>query len=171
MKCRKQPLWAKTEIKNVWEVRMDLSTWKNIQSTAKIHSKSYSWIVRYCVFQLAHRKNLRWKARMENLHNKIKKNTAKNIHRHQLCLYGDDEILLRNSAILLGITVSQLIRISIAMFLDRVLKSKVSKKNFFYRGIKVFSEIKSFRSIKNNLITMYFHSLKPFKPEDYWGFT
>ncbi|MDH5718181.1 MAG: hypothetical protein OEZ22_11170 [Spirochaetia bacterium] len=170
MKCRKQPLWAKTEIKNVWEVRMDLSTWKNIQSTAKIHSKSYSWIVRYCVFQLSNKKNLRWTKKLSNTHKDIKLNKNNKIHRHQLCLYGDDEMLLRNSAMILSTSVSQLIRISIAMFLDRLLKEKTSKENLFWYGIKLFSKIAIFRSVKNNTIAMDFHSHKVFLPKEYWGF-
>ena len=171
MKCNKQPLWAKTEIKNVWAVNLDVSVWEKIQIAAKIHSRSYSWIVRYCVFQLAHRKNLRWTSRMKDIHRNIKQHKSVDIHRHQLCLYGEDELLLRSSAVLLGITVSQLIRISLEMFLDRILKGKVSRKIFFFRGIKLISSIKEFRSMKNNFIAMYFHSYKPFSQEEYWGFT
>ncbi|MDH5718526.1 MAG: hypothetical protein OEZ22_12945 [Spirochaetia bacterium] len=171
MKCRKQPLWVKIEIKNIWEVHIDLSVWENIKIAAKIHNKSYSWIVRYCVFQLANKKNLRWTKKMQNINKDLKLISVNEKHRHQLCLYGDDEIFLRTAALILGISISQLIRISIAMFLKRFLTKKVSKENLFWYGIKIFARINKFRSLKENYIAMDFQSYKIFLPSDYWGFT
>ncbi|MDH5716973.1 MAG: hypothetical protein OEZ22_04990 [Spirochaetia bacterium] len=170
MKCKKQPLWAKTEIKNIWEVLLDEAIWKNVKLAAKIHNRSYSWIVRYCIFQLANKKNPRWTKNMLGIREKLRARKPKIKHRHQLCLYGVDELLIRNSAIFLGVTVSQLIRISIFMFLNRLLKKKVSQENLFWYGIKLFSNINKFRSLKNNSIAMDFHNYKIFLPSEYWGF-
>jgi len=68
MRCRKQLFWAKTEIKNVWEVRMDLFLWNKIVCAAEYRKKTYSWIVRYCVFELAQKKNLRWTKKLSKLY-------------------------------------------------------------------------------------------------------
>ncbi|MDH5717053.1 MAG: hypothetical protein OEZ22_05390 [Spirochaetia bacterium] len=171
MKCNKQPHWAKEEIKNVWDVHLNVHVWENIIIAAEIHSRSFSWIVRYCVFQLLLKKNIRWTNNLKIIHENIKKNISEKTHRHQLCLYGQDELLLRNTAIQLRISVSQLIRISIAMFLDRLLKKKVSKENFFWYGIKIIFEINDFRSMKNNILAMDFRSFKLFSVNQYWGFT
>ncbi|MDH5718687.1 MAG: hypothetical protein OEZ22_13765 [Spirochaetia bacterium] len=173
MKCRKQPLWAKAEIKSVWEVRIDSFVWNKIICAAKARKKTYSWIVRYCVFELTRVKKLRWTRNMLHIHEKLKCLTVKDKkqHRHMLCLYGDDEIFLRNSALMLGITVSKLIRLSIAMLIDRVLDGKTSEKNLFRRGIKFFAKINIFRSAKDSLTAMVFHSYKKFLEEEYWGFT
>ncbi|MDH5721392.1 MAG: hypothetical protein OEZ13_12365 [Spirochaetia bacterium] len=73
MKCKKQPPRAKLEIKNVWEVHLDMSIWKKIKIAAQIHSKTYSWIVRYCVFQLTNKKNLFWNNEMLEFNNSISK--------------------------------------------------------------------------------------------------
>jgi len=170
MKCKKQLHWAKIEIKNVWEVHLDSSIWEKIVLAAEIHSKTYSWIVRYCVFQLTNQKKIIWTKRIMKIHDNYKNSEFKNKHRHMLCLYGDDEVLLRNSALILGISVSQLIRISIALYLSRLLKKQVSKEDLFWYGIKLFSSISNFRSLKNNFIAMDFHSHKPFSPNEYWGF-
>jgi len=178
MKCNKQPhglrrasLRVKEEIKNIWDVHLDVHIWENVKYAAEIHSRSFSWIVRYCVFQLVLKKNIRWTSKMSILHENIKKNMPKKTHRHQLCLYGNDEILLRNTAMQLRISVSQLIRIALCMFLDRVLKKKVSKENLFWYGIKIIYEIKDFRSLKNKILAMDFRSFKSFSVNQYWGFT
>ncbi|MDH5717133.1 MAG: hypothetical protein OEZ22_05800 [Spirochaetia bacterium] len=170
MKCRKQPHWVKTEIKNIWEVHLDKSIWKKVKLAAKIHNKTYSWIVRYCVFKLANKKSLQWTNELLNINYKLKMNEIQTKHRHMLCLYGDDEILLRNSALILGISISKLIRISIILYLEKFFQNKVNKKELFWYGIKLFSKIKKFRSLKNNLIAMDFHSHKKFLIEEYWGF-
>ncbi|MDH5721059.1 MAG: hypothetical protein OEZ13_10685 [Spirochaetia bacterium] len=170
MKCNKQPHWAKEEIKNIWNVHLDVYLWENVKLAAQMHSKSFSWIVRYCVFQVTLKKNIRWTNKMNILHKSIKKNASKITHRHQLCLYGCDEILLRNAAIQLKISVSQLIRISLCMFLDRLLKKKVSKENLFWYGIKIIYEIKDFRSVKNKILAMHFRSFKAYSDYQYWGF-
>ncbi|MDH5718323.1 MAG: hypothetical protein OEZ22_11905 [Spirochaetia bacterium] len=170
MKCRKQPLWAKTEIKNVWEVHLDTFIWKKIKLAAKINRKTYSWIVRYCAFQLAKKKNLRWTTNIIKISKRLREQNNIIKHRHMLCLYGDDEFLLRNSALILRVSVSQLVRISIAMFIERLLKEKVSKDNLFWYGIKLYATIKRFRSIKNNNVAMDFHSHIKFLVEEYWGF-
>jgi len=171
MKCNKQPQWGKEEIRNVWDVHLDVQIWDNIKYAAEIHSRSFSWIVRYCVFQLALKKSIRWSNKLKTIHENIKKNPPEKTHRHQLCLYGEDELLLRYAAIQLRISVSQLIRICIAMFLDRLVKKKVSKENLFWYGIKIIHASKDFRSIKNKILAMHFHSLKPFSVNQYWGFS
>ncbi|MDH5716456.1 MAG: hypothetical protein OEZ22_02325 [Spirochaetia bacterium] len=171
MRCKKQPLGAKIEIKNVWEVRMDLLLWDKVIRTAKLRKKTYSWIVRYCVFELARKKSLRWTEKLQQIDKEIKSKKSENQHRHMLCLYGDDEFLLRNSALILGITVSQLIRIALELFLNRVLNGKTSDKNLFWRGIKLFAQIKIFRSLKKNNIAMVFHSYIIVEKKQYWGFT
>ncbi|MDH5721299.1 MAG: hypothetical protein OEZ13_11900 [Spirochaetia bacterium] len=171
MKCKKQPLGAKTEIKNVWEVRMDLSLWNKIVCASKVRKKTYSWIVRYCVFELAKVKKLRWTKSMLNIHENIKSSKKDAQHRHMLCLYGADEMLLRNSALILGVTVTQLVRISLLMFIDRLVKGKTSDKRLFWFGIKLFSEICVLRSMKDNMLAMVFHSHRKFSREEYWGFS
>ncbi|MDH5717455.1 MAG: hypothetical protein OEZ22_07425 [Spirochaetia bacterium] len=171
MKCRKQPLWAKAKINNVWEVRIDLLTWEKIIYTAKKRKKTYSWIVRYCVFSLLKVKNLRWTKRMQNLNQELKYNLKEKKHRHMLCLYGQDEILLRNSALILGVSVSKMIRLAIAVYIDRVLNGMTSNSNLFWQGIKIYSKIKYFRSMRENYIAMVFHNYKKFLIEEYWGFS
>jgi len=170
MRCKTQPLRAKTEIKNIWEVRIDLLTWDKIIRAARFRKKTYSWIVRYCVFELARKKDLRWTKRLKDSHIRIKNTVKSNQHRHMLCLYGADEIFLRNSALMLGITVTQLIRIALDVFLNRVLEGKTSKENLFKNGIKLFSKINAFRSMKKKNLAMVFHNYYTFMPENYWGF-
>ena len=170
MKCNKQAHWAKEDIKNVWHVHLDVRIWDNIKLAAQMHSRSYSWIVRYCVFQLVLKKNIRWTNKLMAIHENIKKNPPEKTHRHQLCLYGEDELILRFAAIQLKTSVSQLIRISILMFLNRLLKKKVSKENLFWYGIKIILKVKDFRSLKNDTIAMHFHSFRSYSVYQYWGF-
>ncbi|MDH4199833.1 MAG: hypothetical protein OEV66_05555, partial [Spirochaetia bacterium] len=57
---------------------------------------------------------------------KAREKSAQQYHRHIMCLYGDDEKLIRLAAMRLGITVSHLIRMALYWFLPKL-------ENFFVK--------------------------------------
>jgi hypothetical protein len=59
------------------------------------------------------------------------------LHRHMLCLYGEDEKLLRMAAMNLNITVSHFNRIAIYQFLPDIEQLKVTWHHIYYRGTKI----------------------------------
>jgi len=142
MKCKKQPKYFKLPIVNLWEVHLDRELWNRVVLVAHWHRCSFSWITRYCVFRLVRKKNLYMRKAME-IHSKnvrlLQKNTLK--HRHLMCLYGDDEKLLRMAAMELGITVSHMIRIALHWFLKKIEQSITKWEHIYYHGTKICSHL------------------------------
>lgn len=138
MVCRKQRRYFKLEISSLWEVHLDTVLWKRIVLLANRHNSSFTWITRYCVFRLARKKNLYMRNAMKIHSNKIK-SLQKNVplHRHLICLYGDDEKLLRMAAIQLGITVSHMIRIALHWFLPKLENKTAKWEHLYYHGTKI----------------------------------
>lgn len=54
-----------------------------------------------------------------------------------MCLYGDDEKLLRVAAMELGITVSQFIRLALHWFMPKIENNTVRWEHIFYHGTKI----------------------------------
>jgi len=138
MRCRKQRLYGKLPINNLWEVHLDLELWLRIVKVARMYKCSLSWITRYCTFRLARKKNLNMRKVMK-IHSQkiITIQKESDHHRHIMCLYGNDEKLLRIAAMQLEVTVSQLIRLALYWFLPK-LENKLAKwEHIYYHGTKI----------------------------------
>jgi hypothetical protein len=90
-----------------------------------------------------------------------------------LCLYGDDEKLIRLAAMDLGVTVTCFIRLALALYLDLLAMEKRSKRLvpeeiLTWEGIRLIEEIQIFA--ENTHIWPYQRSLNCFRfaPESYW---
>jgi hypothetical protein len=139
MKCKKQFRFHKIPIANLWEVHLDIKLWKRLCIAALDRGCSISWITRYCVFRIA-RKRVKKMPFAMKIHSNELKNThhqAEKYHRHILCLYGDDEKLLRLTAMQLGVTVSHLIRLALYWFLPKVEKMRVDWNQIYYHGTRI----------------------------------
>lgn len=124
MKCRKQPPYFKylpleIEITNIWDVVLDDEIWYRIQALARSMGKSYSAITRYCVFRIVRHARIPKLQAVENHSMRVKDahRAADGQHRHQLCLYGEDEKLLRHSAMQLDVRVSHLVRMCLYWYI------------------------------------------------------
>lgn len=139
MKCRKQLKYHKIPISNLWEVRLDGDIWQRVKRVANARGCTYSWIVRYCVFRLARKTHIVMRPAMENLSREIKRHYryTQKLHRHMLCLYGEDEMLIRLAAMKLSVTLSHFIRLSLYWFLSKVECYKVTWSEIFYHGTKI----------------------------------
>jgi len=139
MICRKQRKYYKLEISSTWEVQLDINIWKRVVNAANYHKCSFSWITRYCVFRLARKKNIFFRHAMKIHSNRIKESnkTSKSHHRHIMCLYGDDEKILRLTAMQLGVTVSHLIRLALHWFLPKIENKSTKWEHIFYHGTKI----------------------------------
>ena len=146
MRCQAQPNFLKhrpIQITDIWEVHLPLSTWRSIRQLAKKRNRSFSTVTRYCIFRLAEKASLRWFGKLQKAQKEIRENLACSeiLHRHMVCLYGEDVMLLRIAALKLRITVSAFIRLSLQLFLPRLATDfhncqKVSDKELFWCGIK-----------------------------------
>ena len=139
MKCRKQLRYHKIPISSLWEVHLDVHVWTRVVKAAKNRGCTISWITRYCVFRLARKKNLYMRQAMK-IHSNELKSKYTNLqcyHRHIICLYGDDEKLLRIAAMQLGITVSHMIRMALYWFLPKVENFSIKWQEIYYHGTKI----------------------------------
>ena len=147
------------QVENILEIRICNKAWEKIKSIAALNQTSYSWVVRYVTFRLIKRKNIRnflsGDMQFENfLENKDTKGVKANfkkkqMHRHRLCLYGDDELYIRIAAGKLGCTMSQLIRYALELYLNELLiKSPVRKKSRFLRAAYYWLGIKHFEGVE-----------------------
>jgi len=154
MKCTRQPRFLENKsvkITNVWEVRLASRHWHRIQHFAALRRRTYSTITRYCVLRLARKCSLHWTPRLKAANATVRKDLvpARSTHRHMLCLYGEDEKLIRVAAMDLGLTVAGFIRLALELYLDALAMEKhsnpiVTNEALTWEAIRLIEEIQIF---------------------------
>lgn len=129
MKCRSQPKFLEgkpIQITNVLEIRLASRYWIRIQTTAGQRKRTYSTISRYCVLRLARKCSLSWTPKLREARRMVALNAAPagKLHRHMLCLYGEDEKLIRLAAMDLGLTITAFVRLALELYLSRIAMEK-----------------------------------------------
>jgi hypothetical protein len=135
MKCLRQPKFLQdkpVQIANVIEVHLDAEQWRILVKLARHRRRTFSTLTRFCVLRLANRRELFWTKRLERAQKqaRLRISIARaegKIHRHPMCLYGDDEKLIRVAAMDLGITMSAFVRLALELYLDMLAMEKQSK--------------------------------------------
>ena len=144
MICKKQPAFLMgkpTPISDVWEVQLQPDLWRRLKMAAAERKTTYSNVTRYCVFRLAEKQNLRWNPLLQKALESTRLISRTEIHRHMLCLYGEDVKLLRFAAWTLGISVSAFVRLCLWLYLPRIAmethsKRRVTAAELFLLGTK-----------------------------------
>lgn len=132
MKCQRQPTFLKdkpTPICDLWEVQLTPKMWRFIQQLARKRRTTYSSISRFCLFRLAEPQTLRLFPLLRKIaaENKKTVSCSPQLHRHIICLYGEDVKLLKLAAMQLNLTVSAFIRLALWLYLPRLLSQPNSK--------------------------------------------
>ncbi len=181
MKCTKQPAFLEgkpTPITDVWEVRLPQPLWQRIRATAKAHRTTFSTITRLCVFELAERSSLRMRAAFTNM---AKTNSTEckvgDLHRHMVCFYGEDVLLVRMAAMRLGITVSAFIRLALKLYLrhfaaefhSKQPRVQITREMIFWRGIKRWISIAVTAVNEFSIPSVRNYTFLSFPPEERWG--
>lgn len=151
MKCRKQPKFLTNrpiEISDIWEVRLSTQTWHKIQRIAAIRRSTLTSITRYCLFRMIEAGNLKFRRYLKECHKRtvIETKSSERLHRHMICFYGEDLVLVKLSAMRLNVTVSALVRIALHLFLPRLAaeihsKRYVNEEHFYAYRIKRWMHI------------------------------
>lgn len=146
MKCLRQPAFLSnkpTPISDVWEVHLSPRIWQYLRQLSHRRRCTYSTITRFCIFQLAEFEQLRRRPLFIQANSEIRRDSAHaaEFHRHMVCLYGEDVLLLRLAAIQLNMTVSAFIRLALWLYLPRLAMenlshSKVTSEQLFNLGTK-----------------------------------
>lgn len=150
MRCRRQPRFLENrpvQISNLLEVRLAPAHWHRIRTVAGQRRRTYSTITRYCALRLARKVSLRWTARLEAATARVRQGIecSRDLHRHMMCLYGDDEKLIRLAAMDLGLTISAFVRLAIELYLgclamENRCRRRVTNDDLTAEGIR-FTQI------------------------------
>jgi len=167
MKKINQLSTLKYPIDYVWQVRISQKVWDRIVAVAVKKKTTYSWIVRYCTFRLCCTADLKWNDGLLDAFEQIKPEKAGKTHRLQLCLYGHDVKIIQMIANMLEISISDLIRIALYLYLKLLEEDKVEESDFYWNGIKLVSCVIPKRLYSNGRLLGYFHEIHPFSWEDY----
>jgi len=154
MKCSRQPKYLadKTvQITHVLEVRLAPLQWNRIKIATWQRRRTYSTITRYCVLKLARKTRLCWSKRMAAATDGVREGIeiAQSLHRHMMCLYGDDEKLIRLAAMDLGLTLSAFIRLAIELYLESLAMGyrnyrPITNTQLTWEGIRFTEQIQIF---------------------------
>jgi len=148
-------------IDSILEINLSIETWEKVKTIAEITHSSYSWVVRYALFRLIKKKNFMKFILNKQIIEKFEKVNAeaqrkgrcKNMHRHKLCLYGEDELFIRITAAQMNFSMTHLVRLSLEWYLDDILRavlkndrySSSSKRHFdaawYWLGIKHYCDV------------------------------
>jgi hypothetical protein len=133
MKCRRQPRFLEEksiQINNLLEVRLAPIHWNRIKILVWQRRRTYSTITRYCVLKLARKCSLRWTPKLAAARQCVKEGMeiAQDMHRHMICLYGEDEKLIRLAAMELDLTLTAFVRLALELYLDALAMEKRSQR-------------------------------------------
>ncbi len=178
MQCRKQPRFLQEKaipIANLLEVRLAPIHWNKIKLAVWQRRRTYSTITRYCTLRLARKCSLRWTPKLRQVAGQVREGLAiaKDIHRHVMCLYGEDEKIIRLAAMELGLTITAFVRLAIELYLPMLAMEKhsqdlVTNDELTWEGIRVIESVQIFavnagsRPFYRNLSCIYFDV------ESYW---
>jgi hypothetical protein len=178
MQCRKQPRFLKdkpVQITHLLEVNLAPIHWNRIKLCSWQRRRTYSTITRYCALRLARKCSLQWTPKLRHTVSGVQQGLAiaKDMHRHMMCLYGDDEKIIRLAAIELGLTITGFVRLAIELYLQTLVMEKrsqrlVTNNSLTWEGIRFIQEIQIFavnggsRPFYRNLTCL------AFDPDSYW---
>jgi hypothetical protein len=142
------------------EIKLDYKTWERVVKIAGKRKVSYSWVVRYVLFRLI-------KCKSNNIPDIIRNTSMEKIHRHKMCLYGKDELLIRMTAALWGCSMTRLVQIALIRNLWRLeceTEGKFHRISFYWLGIKMYNGVKIHNKTPGNI----YLQLTPFPKSAYW---
>jgi hypothetical protein len=181
MKCVRQPkfLLGKTvQIANLIEVHLGEQEWRTIVQLARKRGWTFSMMTRFCVLRLATKTRIDWTARLQAAHDKAKLRISiareeGGVHRHMLCLYGDDEKLIRVAAMDLGITMSAFIRLAVQLYLHLLAMEKHSKwyvtdAHLVENAIRLVQQMTIFASKVDPFPLLHELHYWRWEPDSYW---
>ncbi len=130
-----------------------------------------SWLARYCIFRLVHKKKINreeFQAMVGDI--KASQTPFRELGRFYVCFYGEDILWVKMQASALGVTVSMLIRVALLRYLVTLESERaVPWWRLFWYGIKLNKQVLLERLRSHQVIVQEFLNSKSFLPEDYWA--
>lgn len=162
-------------ISHVLEIRLAPTHWNRIKLEAWRRRRTYSTISRYAVLRLARKCSLRWTPQLQHAVADVRQgiSIAQDMHRHMICLYGDDEKLIRLAAMELGLTISAFVRLALERYLPLLAMEKhshwrVTDKDLTWDGIRLIENIQIFALNAGSRPALRDLSCIRFEIDSYW---
>jgi hypothetical protein len=178
MRCNKQPRFLEDKpvaIAHILEVRLAPLHWNRIKFTAARRRRTYSTITRYCTLRLARKCSLHWTRLLRQKTHDVAHGLriAQNLHRHMMCLYGEDEKIIRLAAMELGLTLTAFVRLALELYLPSLAmenhsQGAITGTDLTWDAIRLTKEVQIFavnggsRPFYRNLACL------PFGIDTYW---
>jgi hypothetical protein len=98
---------------------------------------------------------------------------SQNMHRHMMCLYGEDEKLIRLAAMDLGITLTAFVRLAIELYLPFLAMEKRSHRpitdaDLTWEGIRLIENVQIFATNGGPWPAARELSCQRFEIDSYW---
>jgi len=165
------------QITNVLEIRLAGSHWNSIKIAACLKYKTYSNITRYCTLRLARKGALQWTRRIRGAYDRVGRVTkaAPDHKRHMMCLYGEDEKLIRLAAMDMGLTMTAFVRLAIELYLPMLGRAMENRSRRYASdhqlktdGIRFVEKLQIFALNGAGWPLLREITCIPFEPESYW---
>ncbi|MBX3723535.1 MAG: hypothetical protein KF713_16950 [Turneriella sp.] len=178
MQCKRQPGFLQdkpVQISHLLEVRLAPAHWNQIQRVARRRRRTFSTVTRYCTLRLARKCSLRWTAKLDQTFTAVRQGfvPAEEQHRHLMCLYGEDEKIIRLAAMELGLTISAFVRLALELYLpclamEKHSQMRVSDAELTWEGIRIIENVQIF-AVNGSSRPFYRNlSCTHFDPSGYW---
>lgn len=178
MKCYKQPRFMEgkpIQVSNILEVRLAPIHWNRVKLCAWQRRRTYSTITRYCVLKLARKSALRWSPKLHAATKSVQRglNIAQDMHRHMMCLYGEDEKLIRLAAMDLGLTITAFVRLALERYLPVLAMEKrsirpITDTDLTWEGIRFIETVQIFACNSGPWPFSRELSCQRFEMDSYW---
>lgn len=178
MQCKRQPRFLHdkpVQITHLLEIRLAPLLWQRIRLAASQRRRTLSTITRYCTLRLARKCSLRWTRQLRQSMVRVRQDLTQgsDMHRHMMCLYGEDEKIVRLAAIELGLTITAFVRLALELYLSRLAMEKhsydqITDAELTWEGIRIIESIQIF-AVNGDSRPFYRNlSCFPFDAEGYW---
>ncbi len=158
-------------IHDIWEVRLDKKIIERLRRLAIQRRTTMSWLARYCIFKLVHKK----KIHINKFHEMVDEFRAdrppfRELGRFYICFYGDDILWVKMKAGQLGVTVSMLVRVALLRYIDSLEGvQRVPAWRLFWYGLKFNKTVDIHRQRNHRSLVKEFLISRSFSLEDFWG--
>ncbi len=170
MRVKEGTAKAETGIRDIWEIRLDKKMIKTIRKTAEMRGTTMSWIARFCIFKLVHKKLIH-RTTFYDMAMEIRASQppCRELGRFYVCFYGNDILWVKMQADALNVTVSMLVRIALARYLPLLQdKNRIPWWRLFWYGIKINKSVGVYSLRVKRCLVQEFLNSNSYLPSEYW---
>ncbi len=170
MRVKNESRAAARGVSDIWEIRLDKELIATIRKLARQRGVTMSWLARYCIFRLVHKKIIH-KEKFQDIVDEIRATRPpfRELGRFYLCLYGDDILWIKMQAQQMNVTVSMLIRVALLRYMASLGNERaIPWWRLFWYGLKLNKQVEIHRQRANRCHVQEFLNCRPFDPKEYW---